>query len=110
MAEEKKMRGVNAQHDWKRRQPFLGWRVLSTRVDLLPQREVVVDAGVVRHVERHARHVVENDIRKLCAYGRAKVSCLRISDGNRLDQTHEEVPEVDDGPCQVLRHARDRLE
>lgn len=60
--DEDAKRNQYAQDDGEGRQPLFGGRVLGARVDLFPQRQVVVHARVVGHVERDAGHVVEDDI------------------------------------------------
>ena len=57
--------GRGLQDDWQSGEPLLCWGVLRARVDLLPQRKLVVDAAVGREVERDALDVVEHDVRDL---------------------------------------------
>lgn len=72
------------QTDGNTGQPFLGWGVLGSFIDLFPERQLVVDASV--GFKGCTCDVVEHDVR----------------------QGH--VSEVDEGPGSVLLHGGDDVE
>ena len=69
------------KHNGHGEEELLGWSILITVVDLLPHVQMVVGSGV--ELEGHASHIVEHQVRA------------------------GHVGDVDQGPGNLLGHARD---
>lgn len=89
----------NAQDDGESREPLLCGGVLCARVDLLPECQTVIYAAVVGEVERYTRNIVEHDV------GDLKSAGVSLSGKDARGWTYGQVPEVDDGPGEVLSHS-----